>query len=122
MRKFEYKPPRVHSGELRTPVTFYKMVPKPGPLPDETEKVILYECMAKIDQVWLRDVQTAKANGTLSDITITIRDPQAEFIPTNEHFIEIDAPEYRGKHYNVTDAQPDLQHKQFINIIAELLT
>src|SRR5690554_693559 len=120
MRKFEYKPPRIHSGELRTPVIFYKYVPKEGPYPGEEEKEVLFECMAKIDQVWLRDVELAKANGTLSDITLTIRDPQAEYIPTNDHYVEIDAPEYRGKHFNIKQAQPDLQNKQFINIIAEL--
>ena len=120
MRKFEYKPPRVHSGELRTPVIFYKYVPRDGPLPGEDKKEILFNSWAKIDEVWLRDVEIAKANGTLSDITITIRDPQSEYIPTNEHYVEIDAPEYRNKHFNIRQAQQDLQNKSFINIIAEL--
>ncbi|MGP4074124.1 phage head completion protein [Piscibacillus sp. B03] len=120
MRRFEYKPPRVHSGELRTPVIFYKYVPKEGPEPGQEKKKVLFSTWAKIDKVWLRDLEQAKANGTLSDITITIRDPQAEYIPTNKHYVEIDAPEYKGKHYNIKDAQPDLQEKSFINVIASL--
>lgn len=120
MRKFEYKEPRVHSGELRTPVIFYENTDSNSPWPGQESKKILYRAWAKIDEVWLRDVEVAKANGTLSDVTITIRDPQAEYIPTNKHFIEIDAREYRGKHYNVKHVQPDLQNHQFINIITGL--
>ncbi|GAA0491286.1 head-tail adaptor protein [Salinibacillus aidingensis] len=120
MRKFEYKPPRVHSGELRTPVTFYEYVPKEGPYPGEKVKKVLYNAWAKIDEIWLRDVELAKSNGTLSDITIIIRDPQGDYIPTNKHYVEIDAPEYKNKHYNVTQAQPDMQNRDFVNVIAEL--
>lgn len=120
MRKFEYKSPRVHSGELRTPVIFYEYGPSPGPYPEEEEKQVLYRSWAKIDEVFLRDQELAKSNGTLSDVTITIRDPQAEYIPTNKHYVEIDAPEYKNKHYNIAQAQPDLQNRQFINVIAEL--
>ncbi|SEQ23552.1 hypothetical protein SAMN05216232_1987 [Virgibacillus subterraneus] len=120
MRKFEYKPPRVHSGELRTPVIFYQYVPIEGPYPGEEVKQVLYSPWAKIDEVWLRDVELAKSNGTLSDVTIIIRDPQGDYIPTNKHYVEIDAPEYKGKHFNVKQAQPDMQNKAFINVIAEL--
>ncbi|MFD2637693.1 phage head completion protein [Piscibacillus salipiscarius] len=120
MRNFKYKPPRVHTGELRTPVIFYEYVPNEGPYPGEKEKNELFRTWAKVDEVWLRDAEQAKANGTLSDITITIRDPQAEYIPNNKHYVEIDAPEYQNKRYNVKQAQPDLQHKSFINVIASL--
>lgn len=120
MRKFEYKQPRVHAGELRTPVTFYEFVPKQGPLPGEEEQKILFQAWAKIDNVWLKDVETAKANGTLSDVTITIRDPQAEYIPTNKHYLSIDAPEYNDKRYNVKHVQPDMQNHSFITIVAGL--
>ncbi|ENH96721.1 hypothetical protein J416_09494 [Gracilibacillus halophilus YIM-C55.5] len=120
MREYEYKPPRVHSGELRTPVIFYKYVPKEGPYPGEKEKKVLFKAWAKIDEVWLRDVELAKSNGTLSDVTIIIRDPQGDYIPTNKHYVEIDAPEYKGKHYNIKEAQPNMQNKDFINVIAEL--
>ncbi len=120
MRKFEYKPPRVHSGELRTLVHFYKDLPKDGPMPGGSRDEKLYSAWAKIDQVWMRDMEMAKANGTLSDITVVIRDPQAEFIPTNLHFLSIDAVEYEKKKYNVKQVQPDLQDKRFINVIAEL--
>lgn len=122
MRKFEYKPPRVHSGDLRTPVYFYKFKPNEGPYPGEGKDEKVFTAWAKVDEVWLKDMELAKSNGTLSDITIIIRDPQAEFIPTNKHYIEIDAPEYKGKKYNVKHVQPDLQNKQFINVFAEVST
>lgn len=121
MRKFEYKPPRIHSGELRTPVTFYEYAPSHGPEPGEQEKRILFKCMAKVDGVWLKDMELAKSTGTLSDLTITIRDPHGEYIPTNKHYISIDAPEYQDKHYNVVHVQHDLQNRRFITIVGRLV-
>lgn len=122
MHPFKYKPPRVKTGDLRTPITFYEYAPNPGPEPGESEKNILYEAWAKIDSVWLKDMETAKANGTLSDITITIRDPHASFTPDNKHYISVDADGYRDKRYNVKHVQPDLQNKDFITVVAGLVT
>ncbi|MDO6849198.1 phage head-tail adapter protein [Priestia megaterium] len=122
MWEFKYKPPRVHNGELRTRVTFYEYEANNGPLPGEKEKKILYEAWAKIDQVWSKDIEIAKANGTLSDLTITIRDPRDEFSLTNRHYIQIHAPEYETLRFNVKQAMPDLQNHGFIKAIAEVST
>ncbi|MCM3169016.1 head-tail adaptor protein [Peribacillus frigoritolerans] len=121
MQLFKYKPPRVNSGDLRIPITFYEYAANEGPEPGESEKKILYQPWAKIDNVWLKDLEVAKANGTLFDVTITIRDPQADYLPNNKHYLSIDAPEYRGKRFNVKHVQPDLQNKAFIKIVAGLV-
>jgi hypothetical protein len=120
MQLFKYKPPRVNSGDLRTPIIFYEYAPNKGPEPGESEKEILHQAMAKVDHVWLKDMEMAKSNDTLSDITITIRDPQADYIPTNKHVLSIDDARYRDKKYNIKHVQPDLQNKAFIKIIAGL--
>ncbi|MRX70849.1 phage head-tail adapter protein [Bacillus lacus] len=120
MRDNKYKPQRVHSGELRTPVTFFEYVANDGPMPGESEARTIFNAWAKIDQVWLKDLELAKSNGTLSDVTITIRDPQAEFIPSNKHYLEIDSAEYRGSHYNIKKVQPNMQDRRFIDIVAGL--
>ncbi|WP_035423610.1 phage head completion protein [Bacillus sp. UNC438CL73TsuS30] len=120
MQPFKYKPPRVNTGHLRTPITFYEYAPNDGPEPGETQKQVLYNAWAKADNVWLKDIEIAKSNGTLSDVTITIRDPQADFIPTNKHYLSIDAPEFNGMQFNIKHVQPDLQNKQFITIVAGL--
>src|SRR5699024_4819344 len=114
MIKFEHRKKRVNNGELRTPVIFYEYKPVEGPYPDEEELRKLYSCWAKVDSVWLRDIETAKQNGTESDITITIREPMQEFIPTNKHFIKIETFDYQHLVYNITSSQPDLQHRDFI--------
>ena len=120
MIKFEHRKKRVNNGELRTPVIFYEYKPVEGPYPDEEELRKLYSCWAKVDSVWLRDIETAKQNGTESDITITIREPMQEFIPTNKHFIKIETFDYQHLVYNITSSQPDLQHRDFITIVASL--
>jgi head-tail adaptor len=120
MKPFKYTPPRVNTGELRTWVTFYEHVESDSPLPGEDAKKELYESWAKIDQVWSKDIELAKANGTLSDLTITIRDPREDFFPTNLHYIQIHTPEYKDLKFNVKQAMPDMQNRDFIKIIAEV--
>lgn len=122
MQPFSYKPPRVGTGELRTPVTFFEYAPNNGPEPGEVETRELYKAWAKVDSVWLKDLETAKANGTLSDLTITIRDPQGDYYPTNKHYLSVDAREYQGKRYNIKSVQPDLQNRDFLTIVAEVTT
>lgn len=116
----EYKSPRVHSGELRTPVTFYKYAPNLGPEPGESEKETLFNAWAKIDEVWMKDLELAKSNGTLSDVTIIIRDPGADYIPSNKHYVSIDDLHYKDLRYNIKHVQPDVQDRNFINIVAGL--
>src|SRR5699024_7050718 len=82
MWKNEYKPPRLRSGDLRTPVTFYEYTDNNGPEPGEKEKQVLYKCFAKIDEMWLKDMEQAKQNNTESDITIIIRDAIGTYSPT----------------------------------------
>lgn len=120
MQPFKYKPPRVNTGDLRTPINFFEYQANEGPEPGQSEKRVLYKSWAKIENVWLKDLEIAKSNGTLSDLTITIRDPQTDYIPSNKHYISIDSPEYENKRYNVKHVQPDMQNKEFIRIVAGL--
>lgn len=122
MRKFKYKQPRINSGDLRTPVTFYEYAPNPGPEPGESQKSVLFECMCAVDGVWLKDLELAKSNGTLSDVTIKIRDPQDDYRPTNLHYLELDDRDYKGLEYNIVTAQPNPQDRRFINIVARVAT
>lgn len=117
MWKNEYKPPRLKSGDLRTPVTFYEYVEKEGPMPGQKEKKILFQCLAKVDEMWLKDMEIAKQNGTISDVTIIIRDPIGSYTPSNKHYISIDDPLYKDNRYNIKHVQPDVQDRSFINII-----
>lgn len=122
MRENKYKAPRKQSGDLRTQVTFYGASPNPGPWPGETPDEKLFECWAAVDQVWLRDMEQAKSNGTLSDLTITIREPGADYRPTDKHYVKVHAPEYEHLKYNITTSQPNLQDRRFIDIVASVVT
>src|SRR5699024_12004093 len=79
------------------PVTFYKFVPKEGLLPGEKEKEELFFSWAKVDSIWLKDMELAKQNGTTTDLTITIRDPMQEYIPNDGHYVSIDDLHYKDK-------------------------
>ncbi|MFP7480198.1 head-tail adaptor protein [Terribacillus saccharophilus] len=122
MRQLKYKEPRKHSGELRTQVAFFGAKPNEGPMPGESKDIDLYKCWAAVDQVWLRDLEQAKANGTLSDLTITIRDPGADYRPTDKHYVKVFEPEFEHLKYNIRTAQPNLKDRRFIDIVAEVST
>lgn len=117
-----YKPPRVTGGDLRTWVIFYKYQPNDGPEPGEEKKETLYECYAEINEVWSKDLEQAKANDTLSDVTLSIRDPLGQYYPSRKDYLEVDLPEYAGKHYNIKHSQPDPQKRDFIKVIAGLVS
>lgn len=121
MWKNEYKAPRYRSSDFRIPVKFYEYEEIPGPVPGEQQKKVLYECLAIVDGVWLKDLERAKQNGTLSEITVIIRDPIGTYTPTNKHYIEIDDELY-PESYNIVHVQHDVQERNTINIVARLAT
>lgn len=121
MWKNDYKSPRLKSGDLRVPVVFYEYEENEGPLPGQKPKKVLYECFAKVDGIWLKDMEVAKQNGTLSEVTIIIRDPLKSYAPTNKHYVEILDTMY-PEPYNIKHVQPDVQDRSFINIVGKLST
>ncbi len=122
MWKNEYKPPRFKSSDFDTPVTFYEYEEKKGPEPGQEEKKVLFECLAKIDGIWLKDLERAKQNGTLSEVTIIIRNPIGSYIPTNKHFLSVDEGIYKNERYNMDHVQPDVKDGSLINIVAKVAT
>lgn len=123
MQPFKYTPPRVRTGDLRTWVDFYVLKENDDFIPSEKkEKDIAYECWSKVDQVWSKDFEIAKANGTLSDLTLTIRETHGEFTPTNLHLVTIHAPEYKDITFNVKQVMPDLQTRGFTKVICEVVS
>jgi len=112
--------PRVNRGELRTWIEFYEYRPIKGPMPGQVKFKTLYSCWAKVDKVWLRDLEQAKANGTLSDITLLIRDPLKTYKPTNKHFFKVFTDEYEHLVYNIDETFPDLQKRDFYTVIGKV--
>lgn len=120
MNTSRYTPPRINTGDLRTKVEFYEYVPTEGPEAGEEVKKTLFVAWTKVDGVWLRDMELAKSNGTLSDLTISIRDPLKLYTPTNKHYLQICAAEYENVVYRVKQVKPNLQNRDFVEIIAEV--
>src|SRR5699024_4160283 len=119
-QQYGYQPPLLQSGELRTPVTFFEYEEHEGPMPGENKKKTLFECFCKIDELWLKDVETAKTNGTLNDITIIIRNPYDSFTPTNKHYLQINHLYHENNDYQIKHVGPDAKDPSFINIVAEV--
>ena len=110
----------IHKSKYK--ITFYEYAANDGPDPGEKVKTILYESWGYIEEVWAKDLELAKATGTLNDLTIKIRDPRGAYQPTNKHNLSINAPIYKDTHFNIKNVAPDLRNRREIRIVAEVTT
>lgn len=112
-----YKKPKVTSGELNTPVTFFGKDSNKGFYPGEDEKKPIFSCFALVYSPSMKDMEVLNSKGTQEGMTIKIRDPHEEYIPTNKHIVVIDDFRSKGKEWNVIDVSPDFENNSFIKII-----
>lgn len=122
MVKFEPRFKKINTGDLRTPVSFYEYVPNTGFEPGETEKQILFDAWASVEKVWMKDLELAKQNGTLEDITVRIHDPRPDYNPTVKHYIGVNDLSYYGKRYKVETVQPDMKNIGYMLIVGKLVS
>ena len=112
-----YKKPEIVAGDLKTPVAFFEYTPSDGPDPGEIEKEILYSCTALIYNPSMKDMTILESKGTKEGVTIKIRDPYLDYVPTNKHKVEIDDYRYAKKVWEVIDVSQDFENNAFIKII-----
>lgn len=110
-----FKKPRITTKRLNTRVHFYKYTENNGPEAGEKEEKLLYSCWASIDGVWLRELEQSISNGTQNDIKLYIRDPQGDYLPSEEHYLEIESRYFKNR-LNIKQVSPDLDNKDFIMI------
>ena len=113
----KYKPPKTDSGDLNTPVSFFEYVPHKGPEPGEEEKEVLFECWAEVYKPSMKDMEILNGKGTNESVTINIRDPYTDYLPTNKHKVELDDYRYKGKIWEIIDVAPDVKNNEFVRII-----
>lgn len=112
-----YKPPKTGAGNLRIPVAFYLFGPDDGPEPGESKRKDLYACMCEAYNPSIKDLTVMDINGTKEAVTIKIRDPAGEYLPSNKHFAELDDRSFKGKAFSIVDVRPDLKDRRFIVIL-----
>lgn len=111
-----YKPPETGSGDLGTYVIFYGKK-STGPEPNQSSGKEVFTCTAEVYKPSMKDLEIMKVNGTKKGMTIKIRDPQKDYIPSNEHRVFIDDYRFEGIEWNITDVRPDIQNNKFITIL-----
>lgn len=110
----------MNPGEMNQRVEFYEYEANSGREPGEKKRKSLYTCWAKVEEVWMKDLEQARQNETESDLTITIRDSRGHYRPTNKHYVDIKVPEFKDNVYNVKQVFPDLQNRHYIKVKAGL--
>lgn len=115
--KTSYKPKEITTGDMRTPVVFFEYQPPKGPEPGDIEKKELYRCFCLAYNPSMKDMEILKVSDTKEGLTIKIRDPQSDYIPTNKHYVELQDYRYKNQLFNIVDVSYDLEHNEFIKIV-----
>lgn len=115
-----YKPPKTGAGKLRIPITFYLYGPDDGPEPGEGRRTVLHKCMCEAYNPSIKDLTIMGIKGTKEAVTVKIRDPGKEYLPTNKQFAQLDDYRFPGKELAVIDVRPDMEDGRFITILLEV--
>lgn len=131
IQKNKYVPKKTSSGNLRTPVSFYKYAPDNGPEPGESELIKTYECFAEVYAASSKDIEilsTGSEKGQLkfintkNAITIRIRDSFGDFYPSTEDYAELTDYRFKDIRFNIIDVRPDMVEQDFITILLAVIT
>lgn len=93
-------------SELNERITFFKVMPNPGPEPGETETE-LFSCWAKVLTTSAKDVKQYSGTGMDNVMEIVIRHQQKHKID-NKMVIE-----WQGNRYQVEKINPDNSMKEY---------
>lgn len=112
-----YKKPKITAGDLHTPVVFYESVPDDDFFPGESDDQELYHCTAEIYNPSMKDRDILNSVETEQAVTINIRDPRGDYVPTNKHVVEIDDYRYKNIRWNILDVRNDFANNAFITLL-----
>ena len=113
----KYKPKEIVAGELNTPVSFFEFKPSDGPEPGEEKKEELYNCTCLVYNPSSKDRNILQSKGTEEAVTIKIRDPYTDYLPSNKHKVVLDDFRYKDKVWDIVDHAPDIENNDFVKII-----
>lgn len=113
----KYKPKEIVAGELNTPVSFFEFKPSDGPETGEEEKEELYNCTCLVYNPSSKDRDILSGKGTKEAVTIKIRDPYTDYLPSNKHKVILDDFRYKDKVWDIVDHAPDIENNDFVKII-----
>ena len=107
-------------NKLKIRIGFINTLSRVGGKPGkEYSEDTLFNCWASIENVWLKDIQQAKANNTETDLTITIRDPLNTFEIKKTHAVKILNGRFKDKIYDISLIQNDFQDSRFVTLICK---
>ena len=110
-----YKNKKVLSGDMRTPVIFYRYQNE-GPYPDEEEEKEVYRCFAETYSPSIKDREILNVNTAVQGLTIVIRDPLQSYTPSNSHVVEIQDYRLEIDTFEIYDVRLDTPESGFITI------
>lgn len=114
--KPNYKPPKISSGDLRIPVTFFRQVVNDGPEPGTSEEQV-YFCLCEPYESSIKDIESIGKTHNQETITINIRNPHSDYLVKHSDKFRIVHYLYHGVDFNVSHVALNSNNKEFIKIV-----
>jgi len=108
---------KVHNGNLRTPVKFYKADVDDSLHGREKPAKLLFSSLGEVYNPSMKDLEIMRSHGIKQGLTIRIRDPFESYQPDNKHFLKVDDERFKDVTWNIKDIRPDFYNRDFIIIL-----
>lgn len=108
---------KVHNGNLRTSVKFYKSGVDGSLHGRDKPLELLFSSLGEVYNPSMKDLEIMRSHGVKQGLTIRIRDPLKSYQPSNKHFVKIDDERYSDINWNIKDIRPDFYNRDFIVIL-----
>ncbi|GEP80683.1 hypothetical protein [Staphylococcus carnosus] len=115
--KKSYKPPEISNGDLRVPVTFFRMVENEGPLPGSTQTDDVFTTLCEVYESSTKDLEkTSNITGT-NKVTINFRNPHSDYRINHSDTFELIHDLYQDLTFRVIDFAPNSINKEIIKVV-----
>ncbi|MDK9870095.1 MULTISPECIES: hypothetical protein [Staphylococcus] len=115
--KKSYKPPEISNGDLRVPVTFFRMVENEGPLPGSSKAEDVFTTLCEVYESSTKDLEkTSNITGT-NKVTINFRNPHSDYHVKHSDTFELIHDLYQDLTFKVIDFALNSSNKEIIKVV-----
>lgn len=128
MRGKTIKRETTHNGTLKTMVIFQRMMVSDDFYETNTKSEEIYKAWGEVSELSFQDLEnlkgrfsknalaleSIKSKAIKSFVTVTIRDPMGQYLPSNSDTVKLLDERYADKDWDVIEVRPDFRSRHFL--------
>lgn len=112
-----YRPPKISNGDLRVPVTFFRMVENDGPFPGSKKKEKAFTTLCEVYESSTKDLEKTSGVTGSHKVTINFRNPHLDYRINHSDTFELIYDLYENSTFKVIDFAPNSSNKEMIKVV-----